>query len=100
VSRKSADTAKSQTKTLTVGVKYLVSLAEKVGCKQETVRFAEGDTLADLAAWLQNRHEIKVPDPGIIAVLNGKGWMQLPSKLETKLGNGDVVLLFPPISGG
>lgn len=73
---------------------------DKVGCKEETPSLPEGGTLADLAAWLESRHGIKVPDPGIIAILNGKGWMQLPSKLETKLSDGDLVLLFPPISGG
>lgn len=95
-----SDTAKRQAKTIGVTVKYLVSLAEKVGCKQETLNFAGETSLADLAEWLENRYGIKVPEPGIIAVLNGKGWMQHPSKLGTKLKNGDVVLLFPPISGG
>ena len=90
----------AQTKTIAVGVKYLVSLADKVGCKKETVRLPKGAVLADLAAWLGNHHGLKVPDPSIIAVLNGRGWLQLPSKLETKLSNGDLVLLFPPISGG
>jgi molybdopterin converting factor small subunit len=100
VSKAPQDTAKSRTRAIGLTVKYLVSLAEKVGCKEEKLSLPEGATLAELAAWLEARRGIKVPDPGIIAVLNGKGWMQHPSKLETRLRDGDMVLLFPPISGG
>ena len=84
----------------TVTVKYLVGMADRAGRSVETVDLDEGATLADLAAQLRDRYGIRIPDPGIIAVLNGKGWMQHPAGLETRLSKGDVILLFPPISGG
>jgi molybdopterin converting factor small subunit len=49
---------------------------------------------------LKENYAITAPDIGIMAVLNGKGWMQYPQKLQTKIKDGDAILLFPPISGG
>jgi molybdopterin converting factor small subunit len=35
-----------------------------------------------------------------MATLNGKGWMQLPERIETPLVDGDEIALFPILSGG
>jgi molybdopterin converting factor small subunit len=81
-------------------VKYLVSLRERTGRKQEECRFPRGSSLQDLADLLKERYELSLPDPEIMAILNGRGWWQLPSRLSTEIKDGDVVCLFPPIFGG
>ncbi len=83
-----------------VTVKYLVSLADKTGKRKETVGLDPGATLGDLSRRLNREYGLALPDPRIMAVLNGKGWEQYPDKLETELRSGDTVLLFPPIAGG
>lgn len=83
-----------------VTIKYLVSLAEKTGTREDTVRFKRGSTLQDLVVWLEEQYDLNIPDPRIMTVLNGKGWEQYPEKLSTELKKGDTVLLFPPIAGG
>ena len=81
-------------------IKYLVSIKEKTGRSQEEVSFPEGSVLRDLVDWLEKQYSLSLPDPHIMAILNGKGWEQLPLKLSTGLEEGDVVCLFPPIAGG
>ncbi len=83
-----------------VTIKYLVSLADKVGKRKETVAFKEGTTLIDIAEWLNAQYNIDLPNPRIMTVLNGKGWEQYPEKTATLLQSGDTILLFPPIAGG
>ncbi len=86
--------------TVTVTVKYLVTLADKTGKRTEEVSLGPRSTLRDLSAWLKEERDIGLPDPRILTVLNGKGWDQYPEKLDTALSEGDTVLLFPPIAGG
>jgi len=81
-------------------VKYLVSLRERTGRKQEECRLPPGSRLQDLADVLRERYGLSLPDPEIMAILNGRGWGQLPSKLATEVKDGDIVCLFPPIFGG
>ncbi len=81
-------------------VKYLVSLRERTGRKQEECRLPRGSSLQDLADLLKESYGLSLPDPEIMAILNGRGWGQLPSKLATEVKDGDVVCLFPPIFGG
>ncbi len=81
-------------------VKYLVSLRERTGRKQEECRFPRGSSLQDLADLLKERYALSLPDPEVMAILNGRGWWQLPSKLATEIKDGDIVCLFPPIFGG
>ena len=87
-------------KAVDVTVKYLVSLSDKTGKRKETVTLEDGSSLNDLSAWLKREYDLQLPNPRIMAVLNGKGWDQYPAKLSTKLKSGDTVLLFPPIAGG
>ncbi len=86
--------------TVTVLVKYLVSLRDRTGRGQEEIDLPRGSTLRDLADILKERYALSLPDPQIMAILNGRGWGQLPSELSTVVRDGDVVCLFPPIFGG
>ena len=86
--------------TVNIQIKYLVSLRDRTGRRQEEVGFPQGSTLREVAEWLNTRYELSLPDPKIMAILNGRGWDQFPSKWSTPIQNGDIICLFPPISGG
>jgi len=83
-----------------ISIKYLVNLKDKTGKSEEEVSFPGGTTLSDVAEWLKINYGISLPDPQIMTILNGRGWGQLPGKLSTELKDGDIICLFPPISGG
>ncbi|MGQ9615785.1 MAG: MoaD/ThiS family protein [Spirochaetota bacterium] len=83
-----------------ITIKYLVNLRDRAGKRVEEVSFLRGSTLWNVARWLSEKYNIKLPDPKIIAILNGKGWEQLPEKFETRVDEGDIICLFPPVSGG
>lgn len=83
-----------------IEIKYMVSLREQAGRREEQVDFPPSTTLGDLAAWLRAERDIALPDPQIMTTLNGKGWQQFPEQLDTELQPGDVVCLFPLLSGG
>ena len=85
---------------VTITIKYLVNLSEKAGRRKEEVGFPGGSTLHDVARFLNETRDIVLPNPRVMAVLNGRGWDQHPDKWDTTVSNGDTVLLFPPISGG
>ncbi len=86
--------------SITVQIKYLSTLRDRTGRRQETVGFPLGATLQDVADWLNQRYALSLPDPQVMATLNGKGWEQFPAKLSTEIREGDVIYLFPPIAGG
>ena len=88
------------TSKIKVRVKYLSVLRDKADRNEEDVEISEGGTLADIVSYLRGEYGIVLPDPQILLVLNGKGYNQYPEKLETKLKDGDTVLLLPPVSGG
>ena len=81
-------------------VKFLASVKDKVGRGAEEYELPDGSTLSQLAVKLQASHRLSLLDPAIMVTLNGKGIRQLSEGLETRLGEGDVILLFPLISGG
>jgi molybdopterin converting factor small subunit len=83
-----------------VTVKYLVSVADKTGRRREEISLPPGTTLKGFSEWLGRERGISLPDPRILTVLNGRGWDQHPDKAETRLADGDTILLFPPIAGG
>ena len=81
-------------------IKFLASVKDRVGEGAEEYELPAGSTLSDLAIKLQEFHQLSLLDPAIMVTLNGRGIRQLPEGLETRLGEGDVILLFPFISGG
>lgn len=83
-----------------VRIKYLSVLRDRTGHREEEVSFPPGTTLQDVAAWLNERYGLSLPDPQVMVTLNGKGWEQYPLKLSTQVKEGDVILLFSPIAGG
>ncbi len=91
--------AKMET-TVRVEIKYLAALRDRTGRRREEVTFPPGTTLHDLAGWLNEQYSLSLPGPQVMATLNGHGWTQLPSQLSTRIQEGDVVCLFPPVSGG
>jgi MoaD family protein len=83
-----------------VRIKYLAALRDRTGCRQEEVSFPPGATLQDVVEWLNQRYALSLPNPQVMATLNGRGWEQFPSKLFTEIKEGAVICLFPPIAGG
>jgi len=81
-------------------VKFLATVKDKVDRGEEVYELPEGSRLSNLAVELEERHQLSLQDPAIMVTLNGRGLPQLPDGLETRLGEGDIILLFPPISGG
>ena len=81
-------------------IKYLVTVKSKTGRSKEEVSFPGGSKIQNVVDWLKERYALSLPDPHIMAIINGKGWEQLPLKLSTILEDGDVICLFPPIAGG
>ena len=81
-------------------VKFLASVKDRVGKGLEEFEMPDGSTLSELAVKLQKSHQLSLLDPAIMVTLSGRGIHQLPEGLETRLGEGDVILLFPLISGG
>ena len=83
-----------------IQIKYLVTLRERTGKRQEQVSFPQGSTLQNVAEWLNEQYALSLPDPQIMAILNGRGWEQYSQKWSTEIQEGDAICLFPPISGG
>ncbi len=83
-----------------VQIKYLAALRDRTGRKREEVSFPSGATLRDVAEWLNQHYALSLPNPQVMATLNGRGWEQFPLKLSTEIKDGDIISLFPPIAGG
>ena len=86
--------------TVRVQIKYLAGLRDRTGRRQEEVSFPSGATLQDVGEWLNGQYDLSLPNPQVMTTLNGGGWNQLPLKLSTEIKEGDIICLFPPISGG
>ncbi|MCS7131342.1 MAG: MoaD family protein [Hadesarchaea archaeon] len=91
-----------------ITVKFFASFREATGREQEIVE--EATDVASLLEELTKRFGGKLnkllyePDTGklrdtVNILVNGRG-INLLSGLETKLKHGDVVAIFPPVSGG
>jgi molybdopterin converting factor small subunit len=86
--------------TIVVQVRYLSALRDRTGRREEAVELPEGSRLAELAEWLALQRGVRLPDPGLMATLNGRGWSQLPEGMDRTLASGDQVALFPVVGGG
>jgi molybdopterin converting factor small subunit len=83
-----------------IRLRYLSALRDRAGLREESVEMPAGSRLRELAAWLGREHGLKLPDPLVMATLNGRGWGQYREALETPLADGDEVALFPVVGGG
>ena len=83
-----------------IQIKYLVTLRDRTGKRQERVSFPQRSTLHDVAAWLNEQYALSLPNPRTVTLLNGKEWNLYPKKWSTEVEGGDVITLFPPVSGG
>ncbi len=83
-----------------ISIKYLVTIRDSTGRSREEVGFSKGCVLKDVVDWLNGRYDLSLPNPQVMAILNGRGWQQLPAKMATEIKDGDVICLFPPIAGG
>jgi len=86
--------------TIKIQIKYLSTIRDHIGHKQEEVHFSKGATLEDVSVWLNTHYSLSLPNSQITATLNGKGWGQYPLKLSTQLKEGDTIFLLPIVSGG
>lgn len=85
---------------LTVRIRYLSALRDLTGRREDILHLDDHATLADLVAWLDKTYRLRLPSPGVMATLNGRGWGQLERGPDTALAEDDEVCLFPVTSGG
>jgi molybdopterin converting factor small subunit len=85
---------------LKIRVRYLSAMRDRAGRREEAVELPAGSRLAELASWLADKRSLALPDPLVMATLNGRGWGQYPEGLDKTLAGGDEVALFPVVGGG
>ena len=90
----------SEDNNLRITIRYMADLRNKVGHSQQELTFKKGSTLSDVSDRLNDKYNLGLPNPQIMTILNGKGWLQYPMKMRTSINEEDVISLFPPISGG
>ena len=95
-------------KILRVKVRYFTTLRELAGTAEDEIEIEDAAPLSRLVeeiasgygkearSYLYHEEEI---DPSIYFLVNGKSARMLSGK-ETKLKNGDIVAIIPPIGGG
>jgi len=94
---------------LRVKVRYFTTLRELAGIAEEEMQMKSDATLAFLIEELTRRYgkatrdylynKGEEVDPAIYFLINGVNSRTL-SRMETKLKDGDVVAIIPPIGGG
>jgi len=91
-----------------VKVRYFTTLRELAGTPEERLALRDGATLADLIETIASKYGKEARDylytngkvdPSIYFLINGEN-SRLLSGLKTKLKNGDIVVIIPPIGGG
>lgn len=79
---------------------YFAWLKTKTGCAEEEVALPENvSTVAELVAWLKERspgHAAALQDEKAIRIAVNQAY----AKPGDKVGDGDEVALFPPVTGG
>jgi len=90
----------SATEQVSVLVKFLSVLRDRMGVGAVTVALPRGSTLRAVSSYLAQEYGLRVPGDNVIATLNGHGWQQTAQGLDTRLLDGDVIHIFPPIAGG
>jgi MoaD family protein len=97
--------------TLRVKVRYFTTLRELAGSAEEELEVEDHSTLADVIRevaskygreahdYLYHKGESERVDPSIYFLINGMNAKML-SGLNTRLKDGDVIAIIPPIGGG
>jgi molybdopterin converting factor small subunit len=86
--------------TVVVRVLFLAALHDLAGTREVVLSLPYGATLRVVAEKLAGDFGLHAPSAQAMATLNGRGWTQLQQGLDTPLGSGDVIHLFPPVGGG
>jgi molybdopterin synthase sulfur carrier subunit len=79
-------------KTLTV--RYFAAFREQAGTDEETISIA-ANTARDVFELLKNRHGSAEPLRHCKVAINDE-----MADWDSPVGDGDVILLFPPVAGG
>lgn len=91
--KKRAESAISSGMPITVQTHFFARLREQVGVEQTPVQLPEGSSVADLARLLEEQYG--VPLGGVMVAVN-----EDYATPATRLHDGDVVALLPPVAGG
>ena len=78
-----------------VRVRYFASVREMIGLSKEEVVAPTGSTIGSLIERLMDSHEQLRHMKNLLVAVNGEF-----ANAEHELGDGDIVALFPPVSGG
>jgi molybdopterin synthase sulfur carrier subunit len=85
---------------VTTHILYFAWLRERIGCSEEFLELPSSvSNVAELVAWLCERGENyrrAFAVPGVVRCAVN----QVFATSETKLGSGDEVAFFPPVTGG
>jgi MoaD family protein len=94
---------------MNVEVKFFTSLREITGKKVEQIQLQNQITVDELVTMLSNRYGKKFREyiynkkgevqPFLSFLVNGKN-VNTMQGLDTKLENGDIVAILPPVGGG
>jgi len=98
----------SRNSMVKVKVKYFTTLRELAGTLEEKIILKDGAILADLIEIIASKYGEEARnylykkgkiDPSIYFLINGENSHTL-SGLKTKLKEGDIIAIIPPIGGG
>lgn len=78
-----------------IKIHYYASLKEILGIEEEELEVEESITAGALKNLIKNHHTKLLEKEQLLIAVNG-GFVQPEKKIES----GDVVALFPPVSGG
>jgi molybdopterin synthase sulfur carrier subunit len=78
-----------------IKVRFFASVREVIGLSEEELVVPAGSTIGSLIERLKDSHEPLRHMRNLMAAVNGEF-----ADAEHGLGEGDVVALFPPVSGG
>lgn len=91
-----------------VRVRYFTTLRELAETPEERIRLKNRATLSDLIEVIASKYGKEAQnylykkgkiDPSIYFLINGKN-SRILSGLKTKLKDGDIIAIIPPIGGG
>jgi len=93
--KRSSPVSRSGSESMRVKVRYFASIRDRLGMDQEEVETPTGTTLSALYEELKATHKDLHEWNRVLLAVNGE-YMD-PDQI---LGEGDVVAVFPPVSGG